>query len=64
MNCGNKKNGLKSGQKWTKVGILVQGVKVISGKRLKLTFIAFILLVLKQTIPQKKTLIFSSKMTL
>ena len=39
MNCGNKKNGLKSGQKWTKVGILVQGVKVMSGKRSKLTVI-------------------------
>ena len=31
------------------------GVKAISGKRLKLTFIVFILLVLKQKIPLKES---------
>ena len=38
-------------------------VQAISEKRFKLIFIVFILLVLKQTIPQEKDLILSFKMT-
>ena len=42
---------------------VIQGVILISGLRFKLTFIVFILMVLKQTMPQKKALIYSFKMT-
>ena len=42
-----------------KQDFLLQGAKAISGKRFKLIFTAFILLVMKQMITQKEALIFS-----
>ena len=45
------------------IGIGIQGVTAISGKRFKLIFFKFILLVLKQTISQQKALDFSFNLT-
>ena len=47
----------------TKIDSHVQGVIAISGKRFKLKFIVFILIVLKQTIPHKKALDVSFNLT-
>ena len=42
---------------------IIQGVTAISGKRSNLTFLIFLLLILKQTIPQEKALDISFNLT-
>ena len=56
FNIFNRKQLKKEMQVIFNLILQVQGVIVISGKRFKLIFIVFIMLVLKQTIPQQKAL--------